>query len=132
MADYNIDEAYPLATPETQKYTLDYFKHLLTIVDSNYIASNTPASTAIDSVVHIDDTQAVVYYHKKTPLHPHLCANVEMRLRDGQWLAHQPINPMPFSNGAIKVIDTAEMANTRMHCNDSVIEPPTKIVPLVK
>ena len=96
MADYDIDRAYPYATLETQKYTLDYFKPIILILDSSYIASNTPATITIDSITHSDDTSATVYFHKKTPLQPHVTSTVEMRLRDGQWLAHQIVKPAPM------------------------------------
>jgi len=96
MADYNLDEAYPYATQETQQYTLDYFKMIIPLIDSSYIASNTPATLTLDSVVHVDDTSATVYFHKKTPLQPRVDASVGMRLRDGKWLAHQLFKPAPF------------------------------------
>ncbi len=96
MADYRIDDAYLYSTPETQTHTLDYFKSLMTILDSNYIASNTPAKITIDSVVHYDDTSATVYFHKSTPLQPNLKATVDMRYRNNVWLAHQVIKPAPM------------------------------------
>lgn len=96
MADYDIDAAYPYATEETQFYTLDYFKPMLTILDSNYIASNTPAKITIDSIIHHTDTSATVYFHKETPLQQRADATLDMRLRDGEWLAHQVVERAPF------------------------------------
>lgn len=96
MADYKIDRAYPYATLETQKYTLDYFKQIVPMIDSSYIASNTPAAITIDSITHDSDTTATVHFHKKTPLQPHATSTVDMRLRDGKWLVHQLVKPAPM------------------------------------
>lgn len=100
MADYRIDDAYPYATLETQKNTLDYFKHIMYIVDSSYIKSNTPAKITLDSIVPTSDTSATVYFHKKTPIQPRVEATVDMRLRDGNWLAHQVVLPAPMLGGS--------------------------------
>ena len=126
MADYDIDRAYPYATPETQTLTLDYFKTaLIPALDTAYIASNTPATLYLDSIIHVSDTQATVYFHKKTPLQPHVNCVLDMRLRNGQWLAHQPIKHAPFIGGAVQAIDTAGLEQ-----NIRQASAPTKIIPL--
>ena len=96
MAEYEVSKAYPYATEETQKYTLDYFSLLLPKIDSSYIANNTPATITIDSIVHNNDTTATVFFHKKTPIQPRVNAELQMRLRNGKWLAHQVIQPAPL------------------------------------
>ena len=97
MADYRVEDAKPYATFETQETTLDYLINvIMPNLDSTYIASNTPATITIDSIVCQNDTIAIVYYHKQTPLNAHLPAQVEMRLESGVWLAHQIIQPLPF------------------------------------
>lgn len=62
------------------------------ILDSSYIEKNTPATIRIDSVTFSSDTSATVYYYKKTPIREDNIS-LEMRLRNGEWLAHQVINP---------------------------------------
>lgn len=116
MADYRIDDAYPYSTPETQTHTLDYFKSLMSILDTNYITANTPATITIDSVVYIDDTSATVYFHKRTPLQHRVNAKVDMRLRDDEWLAHQVVQPAPMlgapmRSGMAPTIDSTEIAH---------------------
>lgn len=128
MADYDLDRAYPYATPETQTMTLDYFKtSLLPALDTAYIASNTPATLYLDSIIHVSDTQATVYFHKKTPIQPRVNGVLDMRLRNGQWLAHQPIKHAPFVGGAVRGIDTAGLEHNRRQST-----APTKIIPLSK
>lgn len=110
MAAYDINEARQYATPETQNLTLDYIENtLLPLLDSSYITSNTPADIHIDSIVHTNDSTATVYFTKKTPINPKINANVDMHLRNGQWLAHQIIKPLPLLGGSFSAIDTASM-----------------------
>lgn len=131
MADYDIDGAYPYATPETQTLTLDFFKtKILPALNPSYIDSNTPATLYVDSIVRHSDTEAIVYYHKRTPIVQHLDATLEMRLRDGQWLAHQPIKAGPFFSGGFHGIDTAELRANPDRYRDSLHKMPSVVIPL--
>jgi len=130
LGDYDIDAAMEYATEETQKITLLYYKNfLIPHLDTAYIAANTPATITYDSLSYLCDTQATVYYHKKTPIQTHIDANVEMRLRNGQWLAHQIISPSPFFSGKIGVADTAEMKRQRKMGN-KITQRPHIAVPI--
>lgn len=93
MSEYNISAARAYATEETQHTTLDFMEsNIMPTIDPDYIAQNTPAKISIDSVVFDSDTSATVYFRKTTPIQTKTPANVAMRLRDGQWLAHQIVD----------------------------------------
>lgn len=90
MANYDVEGAEKYATPETRATTLETARQLIPMVDSNYIKSDTPASIEIRHIWMVDDTSAVVTYHKTTPIKD-FSATVDVRKRDGRWLAHKPI-----------------------------------------
>ena len=93
LADYNIEAARPFATEETQRITLDFIESdIMPTVDSAYIKQNTPAQISVDSVIFSSDTTANVFYRKTTPIQSNSPASVEMRLRNGQWFAHQLVD----------------------------------------
>lgn len=93
MAEYDFEAARPFATEETQCTTLDFIEsNIMPTVDTAYIAQNTPAKITIDSVCFASDSAATVYFRKSTPIQTNTPATVEMRLRNGQWLAHQIID----------------------------------------
>ena len=60
------------------------------MVDTNYIKSDTPASIEIRHIQIVDDTSAVVTYHKTTPIKD-FSSTLDVRKRHGRWLAHSPI-----------------------------------------
>lgn len=90
MANYDVDGAEKYATPETVETTLNTARGLLTIVDTNYIKSDTPATIEITNIQIVDDTSAVVTYHKTTPIKD-FSSTLDVRKRHGRWLAHSPI-----------------------------------------
>jgi len=93
MAEYDFDAARQYATEETQHATLDFIEsNIMPTVDTNYIKQNTPAKITIDSVCFASDTTATVYFRKTTPIQTNTPASVEMRLRNGKWLAHQIVD----------------------------------------
>lgn len=97
MADYRVEDAMPYATPETQQITLNYLlKNIMPHMDTNYIHSNTPAKITLDSVKYSNDSVATVFYRKTTPLVDNMQATIEMHLHNGEWLAHQIIQGLPF------------------------------------
>lgn len=87
VTNYDLDAAEAFCTEETTKHTLAVGRHLLTLVDSSYIASDTPATIEIKSVKQLSDTSAYAVYHKQTPRKDYV-DTMQMRKRDGQWLAH--------------------------------------------
>ncbi len=89
MANYNIDEAEQFADHETKKTTITTGRGLLAMVDSNYIKSDTPAKIEIIKTELVNDTTAVVTYHKTTPIKD-FTGTVEVRKQDGEWLVHSP------------------------------------------
>lgn len=90
MANYDVDGADRYATQETRETTLEMARGLLIMVDTNYIKRDTPASIEIRHIWMVDDTSAVVTYHKTTPIKD-FSATIDMRKRKGRWLAHNPI-----------------------------------------
>ena len=90
LASYHFDDAAPYATEETIATTISTAKTLMPLVDSAYIASDSPATIEITQVDFISDTSATVSYHKVTPIKD-FNGTVELRRRDGSWLVHDPI-----------------------------------------
>lgn len=90
MANYDVDGAEKYATPETVETTLNTARGLLPMVDTNYIKSDTPATIEITNIQIVDDTSAVVTYHKTTPIKD-FSSTLDVRKRHGRWLAHSPI-----------------------------------------
>lgn len=90
MANYQVDEAEPYATSETQSTTLQKARMIVKAIDKEYIKSDTPASIDITDVTIIDDTSALAVYHKVTPIKD-FSDTLELRKRDGLWKAHAPI-----------------------------------------
>lgn len=90
VANYHLDEAEQYCTLETSATLLNTARNLMQFVDSSYIASDTPATIVIVSVRQMSDTTAYVVYHMQTPIRE-LSDTLEMRKRDGRWLAHSPI-----------------------------------------
>ena len=90
MANYDIDGAEPFCTEETSTTMLSTARYLLQFVDSSHIAADTPASIEIVSVKQMSDTTACAVFHKTTPIKD-FSDTLELRKRDGKWLAHAPI-----------------------------------------
>lgn len=90
MANYRVDEAAQYATEETKNTTLVKAKTLVEAVGEDYVKSDTPATIEITSLNIIDDTTAIAVYHKVTPIKD-FSGNLELRKRDGKWLAHTPL-----------------------------------------
>ena len=89
MANYDIDQAEQYADKETKETTITTGRGMLTLVDSNYIKSDTPANIEIVATEMTSDTSAIVTYHKTTPIKD-FTGTVEVRKRDGEWLVHSP------------------------------------------
>ncbi len=89
-AHYDVKKAGLYCTDETKETTLRVAETLLGLVDSAYIASDYPAKIEITKIKVISDTVATVRYHKTTPIKD-FTDTLELRKRDGKWLAHSPI-----------------------------------------
>ena len=87
--DY-IDDAEQYCTEETSNSTLVMARYLISLVDTAFIASNTPAEIKIEKVERTSDTTAVVTYHNTTPLKSY-SNTVDLLRRDGRWLVHLPL-----------------------------------------
>lgn len=90
LANYNLDEAELYCTEETKVSFLATSRYMISLLDTAYIAKDTPAEVDIETVERTSDTTALVHYRKRTPIKD-LTYNLEMRKRDGKWLAHAPI-----------------------------------------
>ncbi len=90
MANYQVDKAAEYATEETKNTTLIMAKHLAKAVGEEYIKSDTPAKVEIVKYSQLDDTTAVIEFHKTTPI-KNSYFPLLMRKRNGQWMAHDTI-----------------------------------------
>lgn len=90
MANYLVDQAEPFATEETKSTTLLKARQLINAVDKAYIQSDTPAELEITNLEFTSDTSAIATYHKVTPIKD-FSGTLELRKRNGVWLAHTPI-----------------------------------------
>ena len=87
---YDVDGAERYCTEETKETTLHMALYLLQYVDSSYLESDKPVVIDIISAKSTSDTTATVHFHKVTPIKD-ITDSLEMRKRDGKWLAHAPI-----------------------------------------
>lgn len=87
---YNFEEAEQYCTDETKETTLLLAKELMSMVDTGYIAKDSPAFVEILLTDKLSDTSAVAVYHKKTPIKDFV-DTIALRKRDGSWLVHAPI-----------------------------------------
>ena len=112
MANYRVDDAMPFCTQETQNGVLVTARSLVEGVDTSYILSDTPASVEITHVDMIDDTSAVIFFHKTTPIKSQH-GTLDVVKRNGQWLAHIDM-PVQQEQPKIK-IDTVKVNGKEMH-----------------
>ena len=93
MANYQVDEAAKYATPETQNSTLILAKRLTMKVGEEYVKKDTPAKLETVDFTRIDDTTAIMNFHKTTPIKD-TRFSLLLRKRNGQWMAHDTIPTM--------------------------------------
>lgn len=89
-SNYEVADAAPYATQETQNTTLVFAENILKSVGEDYIKSDTPANIEIVSVQIINDTESVAVYHKTTPL-KNFIDTLTLRKRANRWLVHVPL-----------------------------------------
>lgn len=94
MANYRVDEAEPYSTQETISSTLEIARRMITKIDTSYIISDTPAEITITKIEQTSDTSAYAIYHKVTPIKD-FSDTLQLRKREGKWLAHAPIQKVP-------------------------------------
>lgn len=90
MANYRVQEAAQYATEETKNTTLVIAQRLTDAVGEEYVKSDTPAKVEIVKYSQLDDTTAVIEFHKTTPI-KNSNFPLLMRKRNGQWMAHDTI-----------------------------------------
>ena len=90
MANYQVDEAAKYATEETRRSTLILAKNYTAAVGEEYVKSDTPAKLETVDFTRIDDTTAIMNFHKTTPIKD-TRFSLLLRKRNGHWLAHDTI-----------------------------------------
>lgn len=100
VANYDLDKAEGLIIPEASRF-ITTARHLISMLDSNYIKSDTPATIEITDVDQTSDTSALATYHKVTPIKD-FSDQVELVKRDGRWLVvpPRPKHPKPAPTAA--------------------------------
>lgn len=98
MANYQVDEAAKYATPETQNSTLILAKNFTKRVGEEYVKRDTPAKVEPVYFTFLDDTSAIMNFHKTTPIKD-IHFSLLLRKRDGQWLAHDTIPTIKIPDG---------------------------------
>ena len=91
LANYRVEDAKPYATEETCNTTLLIAEQLVTMVDTAYIISDTPATIDIQEVAIENDSMAVVKYVKNTPIKHNMLGSLHLVKRGHKWEAHDLI-----------------------------------------
>ncbi|MBO7101122.1 MAG: hypothetical protein J6V98_03780 [Bacteroidales bacterium] len=94
MANYQVDDAAKYSTNETIETTIEYAHHIINKIDTAYIIADTPAIIEIASTNKTSDTTAYAIYHKVTPIKD-FRDTLQLRKREGKWLAHAPLKTAP-------------------------------------
>ncbi len=95
MGDYMLDEAAPYATRYTRENTLPLFKRVMKYTDTAFMNSNRPADIKIQRVRMINDSAAMVYFHKHSPIKD-FNDSVVVLLEDGEWLCDVRVKNIAF------------------------------------
>ena len=112
MGNYKIAAAEKYADNETRTITLQFFERkMMPYLDSTYLKSNTPAEITIKEIEIIDDSNALVKYHKSTPI-TEQDGELQMRKVDDAWKAHV----------VIKIPDIFLLDNDEMRTNIEKME----------
>lgn len=90
MANYQVQEAAQYATEETKNTTLVIAQRLTDAVGEEYVKSDTPAKVEIVNFTRIDDTTAIINFHKTTPIKDSRFSLL-LRKRNSRWLVHDTI-----------------------------------------
>ena len=97
MANYQIADAYQYATEETCNTTLSFVENdIMPHLAPNIISDNTPATITIDSLELSNDTTALVFYSKTTPLGD-MSDQITLHKRGSKWKVHLVIAASPIT-----------------------------------
>lgn len=94
LGDYDLAVARHYATEETKSKTLVVAEKLMKSVSRENIEANMPAKIKISKVKILSDTTATANWHKETPI-KECSGTLELRKRNGKWLAHDMIKTIP-------------------------------------
>lgn len=108
MANYQVDDAAEYATEETKNTTLVKARTLMNAVGNEYIKSDTPAEIEITNIELMSDTVAIATYHKTTPIKD-MTGTLELRKRNGEWLAHIPLKETQMPENKTFYLDGKEI-----------------------
>lgn len=89
LANYKPAEARSYATEATCNTTLDFYEKIVAVTDQAVYADNIPATVTLGDIT-IDDTAAIVSYHKHTPS-TEQDGFIHCVKRDGHWLVNEVI-----------------------------------------
>ncbi len=92
---YDVPDACRYCTEETADGLRMLDTTIMRIVDSDYIKRNMPAKVKINGVDMVNDSMAVVSYHKHTPISD-FDGELNMVQRNGRWMANVKINIPSF------------------------------------
>lgn len=93
MGNYRFSDARPYCTPETQQATIDYIEQkIMPFVDPKSIEDNMPARITIQRVRMVNDTTAMAYYRKVTPIKVQN-DSIDLVKRNGEWKVNLIIKP---------------------------------------
>lgn len=97
MANYQIADAYRYATEETCNTTLSFVENdIMPHLAPDIISNNTPATITIDSIELSNDTTALVFYSKTTPLGD-MSDQITLHKRGPKWKVHLVIETSPIT-----------------------------------
>lgn len=95
MGNYRLDDAAPYASRYTREETLPLFKRVMKYADTAYVNANQPAEIKLLSVRMLDDSAAMVYFHKHTPIKD-VDDSVVVIYEDDQWLCEVRVKNIAF------------------------------------
>ena len=89
MGNYRPTDARPYSTQETCDITLTYFEEVMKHTTPSVYANNMPATITLGEI-EIEDTTAVINFHKSTPS-VQQDGQIHLLKRNKQWLVHEVI-----------------------------------------
>ena len=96
FSNYRFDEACLYATQATCDTTLEFFKSLLPLMDSNAFARNLPAAVTLCGTVITSDSTASVAFRTTTPTKQSDIDSIYLFKENGQWLVDLIVQVPPI------------------------------------
>lgn len=112
VGDYQFDDALPYASRHTREKSIPVFKELLEYSDTAYVNSNRPSEFTFHEVRRINDTSAVIYYHKHTPIKD-VDDSLTLIYEDGHWLADVHLGVVPFLKSNMEKMEPRPFPNIK-------------------